>query len=345
MSWNRNTYTFNFIDILSFLIRRWKTIASISLAGAVISAVVSLLIRPEFIAQAVIFPSSNGSFSGAYLSEITSKDKNQDPLALGEEEDAEQLLQILQSDYVSSSVIRRFKLMEHYEINPQSKGADLKLAKRYQGNVKVRRNQYSAIEITVTDHDPVFAADIANAVVAYADTAKVQMLRSYSQRVLVDIERYLAEKENYLDELKDSMNELGKKGIVAPDEQVKGLMEQAAIAASRGDQRTMQYVDEKIKSIGTYVGDYFRVNRAMVEEAQKLADLRKKYEQAKVNASSDIPSNFSVNKAFAPGDRSYPVRWLIVASSTLAAFVLACLLLLFFEHLYLPLKKQMAEGQ
>lgn len=336
-----NIHRFDLVNIVYFLVRWWKKIMLVTLAGAAISVVVALLLPPKFMAQAVIFPTSNGSFAGAYLSEITSKDKAQDPLAFGEEEHAEQLLQILQSDFVRGSVIRKFKLMEHYEINPSSKGAELKLAKQYESNVKVKRNQYSAIEVTVLDKNPQFAADIANAVVAFADTAKREMLRSYSARAFHDMESYLQEKEAYIQVIKDSLNALGEKGIISPDEQVKGLMEQAAIAASHNDQHTLNYIDARIKSIGALSGDYFRYNRLMVEEAQKMADLRKKYEQAGANMKTEIAASFEVNRAYPPGDRAFPVRWLIVVASTLATFVTTCLVLLIYEQLYLPVKQQL----
>lgn len=345
MTLNNKSHKFDLLDIVHFLIRWRKPLLGFSMAGAVIAAVTSLLLPSKYQSQAVVFPSSNGSFSGAFLSEITSKDINMDPLAFGQEEHAEQLLQILQSDYVRSSVINQFKLMEHYEINPSSKGADLKLAKKYEGNVKIKRNQYTAIEVTVTDKDPQFAADIANAIVAYADSAKTNMLRKYAQKALNDMEIYLAQKAVYIEEVKDSLNSLGAQGIIAPDEQVKGLMEQMVIASTKGDTRTMNMVDERIKKIGALSGDFFKYNRILVEEAQKQADLRKKYEQLKVNVESGLPSNFSVNKAWPPGDRSWPVRWLIVAISTIATFVTAFILLLVYEQLYLPLRKQLHESK
>lgn len=343
MTVRNSSHKFDLLDIVHFLLRWRKQLIAITAAGAVISAVVSLLLPSKYQSQAVVFPSSNGSFSGAFLSEITSKDINMDPLAFGQEEHAEQLLQILQSDYVRSAVIRDFKLMEHYEINPTSKGADLKLAKQYESNVSIKRNQYSAVEVTVTDKDPQYAADIANAIVAYADSAKTNMLRQYSQKAMQDMQFYMAEKEAYISVVKDSLNALGAQGIIAPDEQVKGLMEQMVIASSKGDNRTMNLIDERIKKIGSLAGDFFKYNRILVEEAQKQADLRKKYEQLKVNVASVLPSNFSVNKAWPPGDRSWPVRWLIVAISTAATFITAFVVLLVYEQLYLPLSKQWHE--
>jgi uncharacterized protein involved in exopolysaccharide biosynthesis len=344
MSKHNPSQRFDLMALVFFLIRWWKRIAMVTFIGALISVVVALLLPPKFRAQAVIFPSSNGSFAGAYLSEITSKDKAQDPLAFGAEEDAEQMLQILQSDYVRNSVIRKFKLMEHYEIDPGSKGADLKLAKRYESNVSIKRNQYSAIEVTVMDRKPEYAANIANAVVAYADSAKKDMLMKYSEKAFTDMEQYMAEKNAFLDQIKDTLNMLGEKGIISPDEQVKGLMELSAVSASRNDRRALDYIDQKIRYIGSMSGDYFRYNRLLVEEAQKMADIRKKYEQAKINVASGIPSSFKVNVAHPPGDRAFPVRWLIVMAATIATFVTACVVFLMYEQLYLPVREQLRSG-
>ena len=45
----------------------------------------------------------------------------EDILEFGKEEEAEQMLQVLYSDEIRDKVISKFNLMEHYDIDPDSK--------------------------------------------------------------------------------------------------------------------------------------------------------------------------------------------------------------------------------
>ena len=103
---------------LLILIIRWKkpliiTVMIAALASALFSG--PWFITPKFKSSVVFFPSSTNSISKALLEETGSE--KQDILAYGEEEQAEQMLQILNSDEIRETIIQKYNLIEHYKIN------------------------------------------------------------------------------------------------------------------------------------------------------------------------------------------------------------------------------------
>ena len=84
---------FDSTNLLVFLYSYRKPIIIISLAAAVLSAAVSLMIQEKFLSTVIMFPASTNSISKSLMTlDVTGK---LDINAFGEEEQAEQLLQIL----------------------------------------------------------------------------------------------------------------------------------------------------------------------------------------------------------------------------------------------------------
>src|ERR1035437_5712062 len=75
-------------------------------------------ITPKYQSTVIMFPASTNSVSKALLSDQAGK--GQDLMTFGEDEQAEQLLQILNSNKIRDRIIRKFSLMRHYDIDSTS---------------------------------------------------------------------------------------------------------------------------------------------------------------------------------------------------------------------------------
>ena len=83
-------------DLVLFLWARRKLIIGLTLLGMVGGVIAAFVIRPLYKSEVILFPAITNSASKALLNEqSTGRD---DILALGDAEDAEQLLQVLNSD-------------------------------------------------------------------------------------------------------------------------------------------------------------------------------------------------------------------------------------------------------
>jgi len=101
-------------SLLLFLWNKRRVLIFITVGSALASLVISLLIKPLYLSSAIVFPAATSSVS-------FSEQRNAKAAAMdfGEEEQAEQLVQILQSSRIRDKVVAEFHLMEHYKINPE----------------------------------------------------------------------------------------------------------------------------------------------------------------------------------------------------------------------------------
>ena len=101
-----------------YLIRWRKLLIVTGLTAGIASAIFSgpAFIKPLYKSTVVLYPATTNSISKALLSE-NAYDRS-DPLAFGEEEEAEQLLQLLNSDLIRNRIVEKYQLMTHYEIAP-----------------------------------------------------------------------------------------------------------------------------------------------------------------------------------------------------------------------------------
>ena len=102
-------------------------------------------------------------------------EKREDILAYGETEDAERLLQILNSDRILRRIIEKYNLWYHFNIIKGEPGANANMAKMYSGKVDAALTRYGSIQINVFDTDPVMAKDIANDIANLTDSVSNQL--------------------------------------------------------------------------------------------------------------------------------------------------------------------------
>ena len=93
-------------------------------------------------------------------------------------------------------------------------------------------------------------------------------------------------------------------------------------------------IEPSLKALGNKRADpkYISLREQLVNENKRLSDLKTKLVEARVNANQNLPRKFIVTNAYPAEKKSYPVRWLICAVSTISAFVFAVLLMLFIER-------------
>ncbi len=199
------------IDLLRFLIKNLKPIMLVTIFGAIASIVISLLITPKFKSSVVIFPASTSSVSKALLTDMSRAPK--DVLKFGEEEETEQLLQILQSDEIKARIIQKYDLMNHYEINPESKYKKTKLLNEYIDNISSKKTEYQAVEIKVLDTDPEIAAAIANDIASLLDTIYNKIQKERALKALAIVEDVYFKQKEFVKQLGDSIQLIKNKNI------------------------------------------------------------------------------------------------------------------------------------
>ena len=102
---------FNSTNFFLFLWNWRKTFLIVIISAAVISGAASFLITPKFKSTVILFPTATNSISKALLAE--NNGSQDDVMGFGEEEEAEQLLHLLNSSKIRNKVVERFDLFHH----------------------------------------------------------------------------------------------------------------------------------------------------------------------------------------------------------------------------------------
>ncbi len=290
----------------------------------------SLFIDPKYKSTVILFPVATNSISKALMSQQSGI--KEDVLGFGEEEQAEQMLQILNSNKIRDRIVSKFNLLEHYGINPESSYKFTRLLREYESNVSFRRTEYMAVKISVLDTDPQMAADIANTIAELLDSTKTQMQKERAMQAFLIVEKEYLDLQKDISSIVDSLKVIGKLGVNDYESQSEVIHQQLAIALRNGDMTAVAALDERLDVLAEYGGAFLSLRNTLEFKSEQLTLLKTKYQEAKVDAESELSQKFVVNSAYKAEQKSYPVRWIIVVVTTVSTLLLALLALIVVEN-------------
>lgn len=334
-------FSFSSLEVIDFIIRWWKPIGIATFAAAVLAAGASFLIQDKYKSTVVMFPSTTHSISKALI-DVQGNSKA-DILEFGMEDDADQLIQILNSDEIRNRIIQKYNLMEHYDIDPSSKFAYTKLQKTYEGNIKYARTEFLSVEVRVMDHDPVIASNIANDIANLVDSVKNRMQKERAMEGLFIVQQEYDELATMVQSMEDSLTRIRLMGINDYESQSEVLNKEYASALAKGDQRAIKALEEKLHILSQYGGPYTALKEGLELYREQLSLMKIKLKEATVDATQNISHKFVVNRAFPAEKKSYPKRLFIVAGAALGAFILSILILIALDN-YRSYKKVKAQS-
>lgn len=324
---------FDSSNIVIFLYKWRKPLFIVMIVALVGSWFFSLpwFITPKFKSTVIMFPASTNSVSKALLTE--NNQKGEDLMSFGEDEQAEQLMQILNSNRIRDRVIRKFNLMEHYGIDSSVRYKYSRLFEEYDRNISFRRTPFMAVQITVYDTDPQLAADIANNIAALLDSTKndMQHLRAIQGLSIVEEEYKTLQGEVYV--IVDSLVTIGKLGVNDVEYQSQVMNQQMAIAIMNGNKEAQKALQKRLDVLGMYGGIYMSLKNSLEFKTEQLTLLQSRLKEAKVDAQENIPQKFIVSDAYKSEKKAYPIRWLIMLVSTFSALFLTIIVIMVAEKI------------
>ncbi|HOR04897.1 MAG TPA: hypothetical protein PLG54_05215 [Bacteroidales bacterium] len=290
----------------------------------------SYFIKPKYKSTLIMYPVSTSSISKALLSNTYGI--QQDVLEFGAEEQAEQMLQILNSNLIRDRIIAKYDLANHYGIKPREKYRLTKLYKEYENNITFRRTENMAIKVSVLDHDPQTAADIANDIAALFDSTKTAMQRERALKAFHIVEGEYLKKQAEIQQMEDSLVKLRELGVFDYETQTEMINQQLAVEIARGNTRGIQALQAQLDVLARYGGAYVSIRNQLEFEKKQLSDLKAKYEEARVDAFEFLPQKFVVTTAYKAEKKSYPIRWLIVTLTVISSLFLATIIIIVLEN-------------
>lgn len=325
---------FSSINLMRFLWMQKTPIIIITAVAAVAAMIFSspFFIPPKYKSTVVLFPTSTNSISKALLTQ--SQAPKQDVLQFGEEENAEQLLQILNSSLIRDKIITKYNLLKHYDIDEKSSYPRTLLFREFSSNIKFRRTENMAVEISVMDISADTAALIANEISELLDSTKIFMQKERAMKGFNIVE---AEYLGLLADMRikeDSLTFLRKKGVHDYETQAEMINMQLAIEIARNpSSAAVKALKGQLDTLAVYAGPYVSIRDGLEYEKKHLTEIKAKYDEARVDAFEELPQTFKVDKAYPAEKKSYPVRWLIVVVSTFGTFLFMIFLMIILDSL------------
>jgi tyrosine-protein kinase Etk/Wzc len=348
-------------DILTWLGEKKALIGAVTLAAAVVSSIVALLIPVEYTARATFLApgSQQQSGSAAALAALGSLGGLAGGLAAKTPDDL--YVALLRSDSVQRVLADRFDLRARYDVETYEA-----LRKVLPSYIRVAADKKSGlIGVEVDDKDAQFAANLANAhevevtkLLGRLAVSEAQLRRVFFEKQLQDTKENLVKAEQSLRAVQE------KSGVIVLDKQAEALISGAALVRAQITEREVQLkvlrtsateqnpavirlnselralrselarmesaqggapgsaVDMPVGRIPEAAVDYVRARRELKLQETLLEGMVRQYEIAKLDEAKEGSSLQQVDVALPPDRKSKPARSLIVLASTLIALLL-----------------------
>jgi tyrosine-protein kinase Etk/Wzc len=311
-------------NLLVFIWKNRKIILLITGTAAVVSLVISFFLTPLYLSQAVVFPAATSTVS--FSEQRNAKASSMD---FGEEEQAEQLVQILKSSKIRNRLVQRFDLFKNYDIDLDDKNKNYKLNKAYEQHIQFNRTRYGSIEIDVLDKDPKLAAIIANTIVELIDTVKNAMVQERTIPAYEINKRKKDMLDSEMRKLQRQMDSLSNLGVV-PIESRANLFQAYNESKSPADRTFFkEQIDINLKNGAHYDG----LQMLRDEEIVKLAKFEDSYDQAESDANTLFNHKFIVESAVVADRKDRPKKAIIVILATMGTFFFMIFALLIGDRL------------
>ena len=327
---NQNKY--NAFSLLQFMWKWKKWLLIVCVATFFVSAACSFLVRPRYRSTAQLYAPRTSSVSKILLNEQNYNERLEIK-ALATVDETEQMLPFLNSVAIKDSLIKKYNLAEYYNINVNKKGGMTKLYKTITNNMIVKRTDYGAISLSLSDWDPQRAYEMTLDVVRWLDTVKNAVEYERALAAYTILQNQLDSIEREIANVNDSIRAIMAHGVFDVKLQSERLTQQYAIAAAQGNTAAMQRIIKEQDTIAKYGAQLTSYQDLEFNFSKYHALCKQKMMDAKMDMTTIMPVKFVIDKPYPADKKFYPKKSLIVVISTLCAFILTLIVLLTIERI------------
>lgn len=315
-------------DLIGKLVKWRKIFMWITITTIFVTGVVVLIMPKQYKSTAILFPARQFSVSKLIIE--ANAGNQEDYMILGDADDCEKLMQLLNSDELKLKVANAFNLWKRWKIK-DTVFAYHYLKIKWEDMVTIKRTEYNSVKIEVYDYTANGAAQIANGISDYSDSVRYDMNRRVSGQVLKIVKLEFDSTVFRMKLLEDSLNELRQLGVLHYKEQVKAYSKSYARALEKNDMQAVKRLEAKLDTLKKYGSAYQNIHDNLDKYGSKYPDIKMKYDEALVNYNMQLPIKFVVEKAKPNEYKAKPKRLIILLITVVAANLLGLFYLLFRE--------------
>ena len=270
------------LDVLQVIVENLRLIVLGSLVAGLLALGASFLITPTYMAKARIMPPQQQQSSAASLLQSLGALGGIAGAASGIKNPNDQFVAFMQSRTIQDALIKRFNLTERYDVK-YVEDARTVLTKK----VQISSGKDGLISISVEDHQPAFAAELANAHITQLAELLSKLAVTEAQQRRIFFEKQLLNAKENLTKAEQALQSTGVSASTLkanPAAAVSGLAQlQASIAAQ----------EVRVSSMRGYLAESAPdFKQAMTE----LAALRTQLRRAEQTAPSQSGDNDYIAK-------------------------------------------------
>lgn len=350
------------LDLLDVVRRAARPILLTTLAAALVSAVIALRLPNLYPATATFYTTN---LEASDPDQLAAGERR--VVLLPKPEDLDRAVNIGRSQPVADFIIKKYRLAAHYDYDTATTAEALQTVReKFNERLAIEVTDRDAVELTFIDADRELAATIANDLVGRIDSVSVQLMHPNRERVLALFEnRYRALAEAFevtRDSLLINRRRFGIPGMYQESRYLARelIRKQAELTETRTRLNAQRAAGQATGTLPAQVAgleaavtglvhqvpggqalsrDAWIVGNPVVERLQaemdglqtELVKARSAYEAARASLTSRVSNVYVVQPAFPVARKVRPIRWLIVAASTLGAFILTSLAALLLE--------------
>ncbi len=196
--------SFNLIDVISVLQKRWKSIFIFVIASLIIALITLFIVPKYFRSTTVVIPASPVLADKARLF-----NNNIQSLYsfLGNGDDTETLIGIAKLDTVYYQLIDEFKLTDYYKTKGDSISIKRKRTiKLLQKDIEINKTEFNQLKIVVWTKDNDLSKNIANRMIDIIQETEQDMWKQVYQNNLNQLNKSINELESQYQKISDSLS-------------------------------------------------------------------------------------------------------------------------------------------
>lgn len=300
---------FNNFYILKLLSKSWKKLTLVALVAIGISILLTspFIMPPDYKSAFTVYPTNLIPF--------------------GKESGTEQLFEFFNSADTKASLVKRFDLFKHYEIDPTDEKAQFEFNKAYNANFQIKFTRYQSVEISVTDLSPAFAQQLANGMIEEVNS----LIRKRKK------EKYTEYVELYSKQLKTK-----KKEIDSIEARLKymrmnyGLLDiktQTKNVTKNSGKKELNTTDKELLSnIKEYSGEFTILQSRFNIELDNYRVLKQNYDKNITDFNGNLSYITVVSPPTLPDKKNSPHRLVILLFITFSSLLFAAIIIVYKEN-------------
>jgi len=325
------------LELIKKMIQWRKPMLLLTSIATALSVVVCFLIAPQYKSTSIIFPVRQ--FSVAKLLIEQNVGNQEDYMQIGDEDDAEKVIQVLTSETIKHRVAERFNLWDRWKITKNAY-ASHNLRQKWDNMVKIKRTDFNSIKVETHDYTANGAAEICNGIVEECDSIRKHMNLVVAQKAFAIVKEEYENTITRMNELEDSLQTLRKLGVLDYKADVNAYTKSYAKALEKGNNSAIKALESKLDVLKTYGGAYLHVSENLRKYRFKFPVIKSKYDDALVNLHRYMPFVFVLEKGEPDEFKSRPFKSLIVLITLISTFLFTFMILLLKEN-FIKIKKDL----